>query len=499
MPTLSKEKKSGAKAEPGKAVARRAAAKAAKSKRPIVFAEVSVDVCIGENAITYDKAKELLGWEEESDDKKKSFGGKFIFKHNDKKVRLNNNENNRPFYSGSAASLKQEVLRGRWRLNGEPIIIGVTAILLNGQHSLVAFVMAVDEWRKTPDAFPAWKTEPVLDKLIVYGIAEDDATVNTMDTCKPRSLSDVIFRAHYFKSATAGDNKDLSKMTEQGIKQMWDRFGYANAHDVRRTHAEYIAFLDTHPKLLTAVKHIWEENNKENKVGKYLKPGYAAAALYLMASSDSDSKAYFNAENPGDSNLNWDNWDKACEFFVDLAAGNDSMKEVRNAIADLINCGSGSVQERFAIMAKAWHMYKAGKPITKKSLHLEFVVKDDARHLVETPLFGGIDVGEDGLPFTDLPPEEIEANGKDVREKKHAKGRKSGKRSKGGWKEGDQAWVHDEYPEPTFVTLATDPFLRNSDKVMIVQVDGPEDTREVPVASLSTLQFEKVAIDSPEE
>jgi hypothetical protein len=99
-----------------------------------------------------------------------------------------------------------------------------------------------------------------------------------------------------------------------------------------------------------------------------------------------------------------------------------------------------------------------------------------------------------GNPFTDAA-----AGEQEVIDGKHGKAR-TGKRSKKGWVKGDQAWVHDTsaYPEPTFVTLGVDPYLRNSDKIMVVQVDSDEDTQEVPVSSLSTLQHELAGLNSPE-
>ena len=458
--------------------------------REIVYPNIEVGIHIGDEAITLAKAKNLLGWVEENE--KDQFKDDYLLKVNKVKVRCTNNVTNRPFYAAQADTLKQEHLRRRWRFNGEPIIIGATGLILNGQHTLVSFVLAVDEWEQHPDRWPAWESAPVLEKLVVYGVAEDDETVNTMDTCKPRSLMDVIYRANYFKDLPSKAHRVASRMLQFAINQMWDRTGvHANPHAARNTHSESIAFLEHHQKLLAAVKHVYEEDNNENRIGKYLSAGYASAALYLMGCCKTEPKNYFLAQDQtlDESTLDWTYWERACEFFVELAGGSKTVKAVHDAIQKLIESGAGSKDERWAIIAKAWEAYKDKKPITAKTVHLDFQMKDNIRQLAEMPLFGGIDVGAEGVPFDDPSEEELEQRKEEVDVKRNGP-KKEAKRAGDKWAKNDLGWVHNEFEEVELVRLKGDPYICQGDKVERVMVDASDGEYEVAVDNLSLAQFE---------
>ncbi len=215
-----------------------------------------MELCVGSSAITLQKAKDLLGWEEEEGiPYKKDF---LLKDFHGTKIRCFNNVTNRPLYKPNLENLKQEILRNRWQLNGEPIIVGKTGLILNGQHSLLSFIAAVQEWTKDKDKWPLTTEEPTLDKLIVFGIDESDAVINTMDTCKPRSLADVIYRSEFFAGTNQAERNKLSKITDYAIKLIWDRTGVSNAFGLRNTHSESLDFLQRHPKLIDCFKHIFQ-------------------------------------------------------------------------------------------------------------------------------------------------------------------------------------------------------------------------------------------------
>lgn len=464
--------------------------------RPVVYPEIEsvIHHATGDNPITSALAKQILGWQEE--DEKTPFGNKHlgeISRVYGTKVRCNNNVTNRPIYIPVIETLKQEHLRGRWRFNGEPIIVGSTGMVLNGQHTLLSLILAVKEWEEHPDRWPHWETAPTMDKLIVYGVEESDEVVNTMDTCKPRTLADVIYRAHYFKDLPYKAQKAVARMTDHAIKKLWSRTGvHSNAYAVKRTHAESVAFLSKHPQLLKAVRHIYEEDSQEGKIAKYMSPGYAAATLFLMGCSNSVPEDYYTAEDPNETLLNWDNWDRACEFFVELAGGAAGMKPVREEIGKLLVSGSNQWIDRFAVFANAWHAYANRKPITAKLVALDFVIKDDERRLVEEPVLGGIDVGEEGLHFVaDGDPSETEVaeRAAKVQEKKSPK-KKVARRAGATWAKGDKAWVHGGDDGAYFAELSGDPFETQGggDKVFVDAEDG---NWEVAVTDLSLNQFNR--------
>ncbi len=359
--------------------------------REVVYDSVTVKVLKGKDALTSDQAKELLGWEEESGTIK--FGEYLIKDSNGNKVRCHQNINNRPIDFSNILKLKQEILRRRWFLNMENRIIGETGLVLNGQHTLVALILAVQDWYNNPDRYPEWKTEPTIETSIAFGVCENDDVVNTLDTGRPRSFADVIFRSEYFADLPASARNKAAKATEHAIKLLWQRTGVPDAYAIRQTHSELLDFLDRHPKVLECVIHIIEENTKGD-ISKYITPGYAAGFLYLMGCSSSDTKRYQAADDPSEDDLDFELWDAACDFFVELP----TFQPLLNALGKIID-EEGNRAERCALLVKAWQCVESGNPVTGKKLILKYQTDEDGiRHLVECPTVGGIDVGDEGLP-----------------------------------------------------------------------------------------------------
>jgi hypothetical protein len=339
-----------------------------------------VRICRGEEALTAAKAKELLGWTEETEET--PFGADYLLKDRNKvKVRCYNNVTNRPLYQSNLSSIEQEITRGRFVFNGEPIIIGQSGKILNGQHTLIALVL-VNQGEEE---------EIAIDKLIVFGVSEADEVVNTMDTCKSRTLSDVLYRSEIFKSLDSGERKKICRVCDYAIKTVWDRTGAENAFAPRKTLPEAINFLEAHPRLLEAVEFVYTEN-VENSIGRYLSPGYAAGMLYLMGCSNTDPEKYLH--EPDGKSLNWDNWDKACEFFVMMSSGNKALNPLRNKLVKMSESEEGiSRSERFALLAKAWLQFVDKGKVS--AIKLQYVEEDGFPVLAEFPSVGGIDSPEE--------------------------------------------------------------------------------------------------------
>ncbi len=381
--------------------------KSTAAKREVVYPKFRVKECVGDKALTVKDCKRLLDWEPEKKDKVK-FSSNFLFKDNyDTKIRCHNNVTNRPLYPAIVATLKQEHLRRRWRVNGEPIIIGKSGLVLNGQHTLISLILAAQEVEQQPDKWKEyWKDEPTMEKLVVFGVDESDETVNTMDTCKPRSLADVIYRSEFFAGMATNDRKAVARMTDYAVRFLWQRTGAGlDAFAPRRTHSESLDFIARHPRILAAVKHIHTES-EENKIARYVSPGYASALLYLMGSSTTNPEDYRSAAHPNEKHLDWKKWEDACDFWVNLAGGDISINSVRQAMKRAYEDEEGignSVNERIAVLVKAWLLSVSGKPITDKALKLDYEVEthekgtDDewqSKTLNECPIVGGIDYGD---------------------------------------------------------------------------------------------------------
>lgn len=367
-----------------------------EQERDVIYDEVTVRLCIDENPLTLEQAKKLLGWQEEVPGE--SFGTDYLIKdENGNKIRCLHNLRNRPLYPRAIAMLKNEILKEglnrhtNWEFNGEPIIIGKTGTVLNGQHSLIALVLACQTWHKEKNSWSNWKQEPTIDKLVVFGVSEEDRVVNTMDTCKPRSLSDVLYRSEYFKEVKPNERKLVSRICSYAIRTVWERIGASQAFSPFMTHSETMQFLELHPRIVEAAHFIFVENGQENSIGRFTQsPGYAAGMLYLMASSSSDPEVY--RKDPQELSLDFSNWEKAEEFFVNVSSGSKQFSSLRVALKQMLESGGGSRHERLALLAKAWTQW-----ITKGKLgeiQLRYSVDEGVKTLAETPSVGGIDLLE---------------------------------------------------------------------------------------------------------
>lgn len=345
--------------------------------------ELNVRICTGEKALTVEQAKELIGWEEERD---KKFGTDYLLKNSEKKkIRCSNNLTNRPLYLSVCKGLVQDILNGHWRFNGEPIIVGKDGSILNGQHTLVSLILAGEIWRNNRELY-SLECEPTIERLVVYGVSNDDKTINTMDTCKPRSLQDVIYRSRFFKECSSSERKKVSRTCSYAIKLIWERIGLRTNRSVSMTHAELLAFLENHLRIIEAVKFLQIESGHENLLSNISPLGSLSGMFYLMASSSSRAPDYKKVST--EESLNFENWDKVEEFFVLLSSSSDAAKPLYRRIAELPS--SGCKEERLSLIAKSWNGFAAEGKIPSK-LDLKYVTKEGMRVLAEHPTVGGVD------------------------------------------------------------------------------------------------------------
>ncbi len=419
--------------------------------RKTVYPKPGHEFCIGRKAITVKQAKKLLGWQREHPEEK--WGNDHITELATLlgyKVRCHNNVSNRPVYRAILLTLCQEHLRRRWQWNGEPIIIGKTGLILNGQHSLLSLILAGHELTQEPDRWSEYWTDNriTMEKSIAYGVEETDDVINTMDTCKPRSLADVIFRSQFFSKIRTKDRKRVARMADYAVRLLWHRTGVGSAYALRRTHAESLAFIESHPKIVECVSKVFKLN-KAKGVSKFISPGTAAGLLYLMGSCSTDGESYHTPAEPNEDTLDWDQWDQACKFWEDLATG--KLRPVQIALGQLLEDSKGSATERCAVLSKAWVRYQAGGKMTPKQLSLKYHTNDDGiRSLVERPTVGGIDSGgpsdadvvqAEKTPRGEPSPKQI--LNRAARERaRRSEGVQARRRAK-NWGKGDRAWVTD--------------------------------------------------------
>lgn len=143
------------------------------------------------------------------------------------------------------------------------------------------------------------------------------------------------------------------------------------------THPEVVGFLERHKRLLKCVEHLFDINRKDDSqhggrlISKLkLSAGGCAALCYLMGcgteKTTNYSDEYRNETPPSEKKLDWGYWDKAMLFWTRLASDR-SFIPVRHALGQLIVSTPGSedneglggrLEEKVAIIAKAWEVFK---------------------------------------------------------------------------------------------------------------------------------------------
>lgn len=405
--------------------------------REVKYPEIDVRLSIGEQAIWVEQAKEILGWEEETDTSK--FGEDYLFKDElGNKIRCSNNCNNRPLDISWARKIAQDILRKHFKLNFETIIISLTALVISGQHRLIALILAHQIWerdRKHWDEY--WKEPPFIESLVVYGASEDPKVTRTIDNTKPRSLSDVFYTSGMFtgKNTNPDQVEKVCKTAEWAVKLLWHRTGAKNdAFAKIQTHSEAVEFVTHHPKLVSLVPSMLTEYQGSTKkpIWKYITPGIASGFRYLMSAAQSKGDEYRDHLPHSEKHVDFSLEEKAREFWVHLVSGDRKIQPILQAYANLANRyggESGPVEERRAILVKGWNEYADGA-VTLKNVELKYTPKDGVDVWTEpTPVVGGIDVGDpkeapDADEKQSPTPEEIEEAKKKLDEEKLAEKKK---------------------------------------------------------------------------
>lgn len=251
--------------------------------------------------------------------------------------------------------------------------------------------------------------------VIIVGVEEDDSVVNTIDTGKPRTLSEVIYRSHYFEGKTNREKEALSKICADGVSLLAYRSGLdREAFCVgKRTHADSLEILERHITLLKAVKHVYDESHGSGThLREFIPLGWAAALLYLMGSSTTDSEKYRNHDHPSENLLEWDRWDEACEFIVLLSQDVPEMNAVREELARLNELELKKPLNQCHVLVKAWLAFLehgAQYNLKAKDVQLETKESEDGEPFVnptDYPSVGGIDLGNPKDPL--IEPDSVE-------------------------------------------------------------------------------------------
>lgn len=378
-------------------------------ERKVVHPELSAWECWGDKAITPEVAKEILGWEEETEEVK--FGSDYhLADLTGKKVRLRNSTRNRPFSTALCLVYVQELLNRRWQINGETVVIGKFGEVISGQHRLAAVVLA-DQKRQAEVRWEEnWGEGPVtLSTFAAVGVEETDEVVNTVDTGKPRSLSDTVYRSEHFADLVPKERNKASRACDWAIRLIQLRMGIKDAMNPRKSHGASLEFLANHLTLRRLVRHVCEED-KGGNISNLLTPGYASAVAYLMAASKSDPDTYVNKAREGnrlEKHLDLTFLDRAESFWRLVGKeGDPNLKAVRERLKLYAKRKDSlgkeipvSLDEKVAILKLAWDVFaKEGKIPTVAQVTPKYLPGEDGD---ENPVLkgdyrlGGIDLGDE--------------------------------------------------------------------------------------------------------
>ncbi len=238
---------------------------------------------------------------------------------------------------------------------------------------------------------------------------ESDEVVNTLDTGKPRSMADTLYRSEHFADLPPKQRKTASKVGGFAIKMLWARTGASrDPFSAIGTHGAFLQFLDDHLTLRKCVRHVIEED-AAGKVSDVLSPGYASAMMYLMTTCKSDPAQYLVKAKEGvrsEKHLDRSMLDRAEDFWrlvgkvdtPDLRAVRDRLKSYAKRVDEDGLPIPVSLEEKMAIITLAWITYAEGRNPTLAEVTPKYhPAKDDHTQplMKDPPRLGGIDVADD--------------------------------------------------------------------------------------------------------
>lgn len=434
MPKLEKPKaakapKSGKDKPPAKAKD----GKAKVPDKPPIYPEIELFKAVGEDAVTHEQAKTLVGWQTESDyiaeqmalnpgataDRFKWSEGEYALIDFEKnKVRLLKSTRNRYITRALLDQYAQEHLNRRWRINGETIVIGNYEEVLSGQHRLCSVIIAYQMWKaKTAMYEEKWPTPPTMECLIVYGIDEHDDTVNTLDTGKPRTLPEVLYRSDYFKGLPPGQRKENAQALAYAATVVWERSGMAKDFGHKfKTHGEMMGFIERHPTILETTGHVVSEDS-EKKL-RICTRGQASGFNYLMAAAATDGDFYRKVGSGlprSEKDVDFAFKEKAKEFWRKLIQHSSHFDGLWKCIAGMTDpvTGEGAKPDmKLAAIINAWRIFSGRPDNLKPALEEEWYeehmsvkkIRPDIKRqeagymaLESMPDLGGIDLGDDSF------------------------------------------------------------------------------------------------------
>lgn len=223
-----------------------------------------------------------------------------------------------------------QMTRGLWEFNGEPIIFSDTHKLLDGQHRLMAII----------------RSGVTLPMVIIFNIKE--STFPTIDRGRNRTMSDVLDITGISNSTniTSTIRKYFaiaaSKTPSAGVTM-----ASVKGTELNMSPQEYIAFYNKHSIL---IQEIFNESNKYYKISRLLTSTEVAAYILFLHLNKNHSL------------------DKMYNFFKQLLTGRDIENETIFQLRQRLISSKTSINKitgkyRYALIIKTWNAYVKNKSI----------------------------------------------------------------------------------------------------------------------------------------
>jgi len=145
---------------------------------------------------------------------------------------LTRNNQNRKVKKATLLFYKQQMISGKWKENGEPIIIDVNGVIKDGQHRLLAVVES-DFSYKVP---------------VISGVESN--VMDTIDTGKNRSASDVLHLEGFKYSA-------LIASSVKAI--LYEKLSEINSHSINISNSSIFEYANKYKNYLYELVHEAQE------------------------------------------------------------------------------------------------------------------------------------------------------------------------------------------------------------------------------------------------
>lgn len=351
-----------------------------------------------------------------------------------KKAVCEHNAHNRSFQLPLALDYQQDFIVRKFLLNGEAFIVDEYGDVISGQHRGVGYIWAVQQWRKEPRWRKYWPEEPIYETVLVCGVPGTQDIRASLDNVRTRQLSDTYETSDLFSDLEPIPKKECCRMLDAAIDLLWKRTGQRfREHENRQTHRASHEFLGRHPKLIEAVRHLFNQNKERAISLAKLSPGQCSALMYLMAASGSDGKRYRDSDPPSEEQVDLRYWDKAKDFWSLLASKATAMVPVLNALNAVVSGNYGTLEmadKKTAVIVQAWNQWSTGQKLSPESVApkvIDLGLPECKLDIDKLPILGGSTPDGDpvGIDLGCRPePEDDEETPEAVEERKEQLARK---------------------------------------------------------------------------